>query len=370
MAELEQIFREKAQVDSILQAIKRSSKKQVTIMEVCGTHTMSIFRHGLRSILPDKIRLVSGPGCPVCVTSQTDIDRMISLAETEEVIVATFGDLLRVPGSNTSLLEARARGARVEIVYSPAEALTLSRKNPEKRVVFLGVGFETTAPTVAATILQAHAEGLRNFFVYSCHKVMPPALNALFEDETLTLQGLLCPGHVSTIIGTKAYEPLCSKFRIPCVIAGFEPVDILAGILLILRQTNNGRAQVENCYTRAVTREGNKRARQLMDKVFSLKPAQWRGLGTIDSSGLAIRDEFSHLDAEKHFDISVTDSKGPKGCICGQIIRAKASPTDCPLFATRCTPTSPVGPCMVSSEGTCSAYYRYGDHDKKRKDTP
>ena len=347
----------------VTRAIGELASMPMRFMEVCGTHTMSIFRHGLRSLLPKTLELVSGPGCPVCVTSQEDIDRMIAFSFKEEVIVATFGDLVRVPGSRTSLAEARASGARVEIVYSPANALEIASKNPDKQVVFLGVGFETTAPTVAATILEADARDIQNFSVFSTHKVMPPALDALFRDQELGIDGLLCPGHVSAIIGARAYEKICQEFDIPCVVAGFEPEDILRGVYHLVHQKVKGEARVENVYERAVTWEGNQNAIALMEKVFEKRDARWRGLGTIKGSGLAIRDDFSHLDAERRFDISLPEAKEKKGCLCGEIIRARALPPDCSLFGRACTPTSPVGPCMVSSEGTCSAYYRYGGHE-------
>ncbi len=353
---------EKDAVKRLSKAIEAAVSGPVRIMEVCGTHTMSIFRHGIRSLLPGKIELVSGPGCPVCVTSQEDIDRMIALSSLKDVTVATFGDLVRVPGSGKSLAQARAEGADVQIVYSPSDALDMALKNRHKKVVFLGVGFETTAPTVAATLLQARAAKTDNFFVYSCHKLMPPALDALFEHTDAKVDGLICPGHVSTIIGASAYEPIVRRFGLPCVVAGFEPLDILTAILLLVRQHSKGEARVENCYERAVSQKGNERARALMYKVFEPKGARWRGLGEIDESGLSIRDEFSNLDAEKRFEIKTCESEEPKGCMCGQIIRAEATPPDCPLFGKRCTPATPVGPCMVSSEGTCSAYFRYGNH--------
>ncbi len=353
---------EKDAVSRVSKAIKAAVSGPIRIMEVCGTHTMSIFRHGIRSLLPSKIELVSGPGCPVCVTSQEDIDRMIALSSLKDVTVATFGDLIRVPGSSKSLAQARAEGADVQIVYSPSDALDIAFRNRHKKVVFLGVGFETTAPTVAATLLQAQAKKTDNFFVYSCHKLMPPALDALFEHTDTKVDGLICPGHVSTIIGASAYEPIVRQFGLPCVVAGFEPLDILTAILHLVRQHAQGEARVENCYERAVSQKGNERARALMYMVFEPRSACWRGLGEINVSGLFIREEFSNLDAEKHFEIKTRKVREPLGCKCGQIIRAEATPLDCPLFGKRCTPTTPVGPCMVSSEGTCSAYFRYENH--------
>ncbi len=365
MPEMKDQSTEKIEIQRLVKDIKKLLPKPLKIMEVCGTHTMSIFRHGIRSLLPSEIQLVSGPGCPVCVTDQGDLDKMIGLAQNKDVVITTFGDLIRVPGSEGSLALARAEGAQVEIVYSPVDALGLAQKLPDKQVVFLGVGFETTAPTVAATILQAQALNLHNFSVFSCHKVMPPALEALFDHEDFAIDGLLCPGHVSSIIGAVAYEPLCKKFGIPCVIAGFEPIDILQGIFHLVLQISQSAPRVFNAYPRAVNRLGNPNALALMDKVFFKKNTEWRGLGTIKDSGLAIKKEFSRFDAEKRYDIETVCHQEPKGCICGEIIRARALPTDCPLFAKRCSPTTPVGPCMVSSEGTCSAYYRYGRDESK-----
>ncbi len=351
-------------IHGLVKSIRQHATRPMKFMEVCGTHTMSIFRHGIRSLLPDCIELVSGPGCPVCVTGQDDIDRMTGLCSKKGVIIATFGDMIRVPGSRTSLAEARALGARVEIVYSPSNALQLALKNPGQQVIFLGLGFETTAPAVAATILQANAMNVDNFSVYSCHKVMPPVLETLFQDNDLRVDGLLCPGHVSTIIGARAYEDFCSDFHIPCVIAGFEPLDIFRGIYHLVRQARAGQARVENVYERAVTSEGNRNALDLMDKVFVKEDASWRGLGIIKKSGLGISDKFSRLDAKKRFKIQTTATRMIKGCICGKIIKANARPADCPFFAETCTPANPVGPCMVSSEGACAAYYRYGGHVK------
>ncbi len=358
-------FQDKKHVDTLAKAIKALVSRPLKLMEVCGTHTMAIFRHGIRSLLPDGLELVSGPGCPVCVTSQDDLDRIMKLASVKEVVIATFGDLIRVPGSSGTLAQARAQGANVEIVYSPADALGLAKKMPQKQVVFLAVGFETTAPTVAATIMQAKAMDIENFSVYSCHKLMPPALDALFQDEDLGIDGLLCPGHVSSIIGSVAYEPLCKKYKMPCVIAGFEPVDILLGIYHLLLQIKDSSPQVVNAYQRAVPYNGNPNALSVMMQVFCEKDAIWRGLGKIEKSGLGIKDAFGHFDAGKRFPFSVLSRPEPKGCLCGDIIRARANPPDCPLFATKCTPVTPIGPCMVSSEGTCSAYYRYGRHENR-----
>jgi len=353
----------KETIKHLAREIERLATRPMKFMEVCGTHTMSIFRHGIRSVLPRTVELVSGPGCPVCVTSQEDIDWITGLASRHEIIISTFGDLLRVPGSKTSLADQRAKGAKVEVVYSPSNALDLARKHPDSQVVFLGVGFETTAPTVAATLLEANELGIENFSVFSCHKVMPPALKTLFQDEETGIDGLLCPGHVSTIIGARAFEPICTEFKMPCVVAGFEPLEILTGIYHLVRQAVSGKNKVENVYQGAVTWEGNTRAMELMERVFKAVDAKWRGLGTIKKSGLGIRNGLSHLDAQKRFEIELpSQQERPKGCMCGEIIRARATPLNCKLFARVCTPTTPVGPCMVSSEGACAAYYKYGDH--------
>ncbi len=354
-------YKDKKLVQAIASRLNMFQERPMRFMEVCGTHTMSIFRHGIRSILPSNVELVSGPGCPVCVTSQADIDAMIGLAGQPGVIVATFGDLLRVPGTKGSLASAKARGARVEIVYSPADALKIACANPDHDVVFLGIGFETTVPAVAAALLEARSRSIRNFFVFSSHKTMPRALHALLADPELRIDGLLCPGHVSTIIGAKAYEPLAETKNVPCVIAGFEPADILQGIYMLAKQVYEGRHGVENCYSRAVTWHGNERAIKVMERAFEPCDAVWRGLGKIDSSGLAISPTLSMHDASKHFGMwsQTTVTPDPRGCLCGEVIKGKKRPPECPLFSRACTPTSPVGPCMVSSEGSCAAYFRY-----------
>lgn len=353
-------FRDKKYVDPLIREISCLADIPLRIMEVCGTHTMAIFRHGLRSLLPKNIELISGPGCPVCVTSSSHVDAFVDIARQDGVQVAIFGDLFRVPGSKGTLAAAQSDGARVEVVYSPMDALQLAVKEPQTMTVFLSVGFETTIPLVAATILDARRQEVKNFAVFSSHKIMPPALDALLVDPELRLSGLLCPGHVSTIIGVKAYEPLAEKMKMPCVVAGFEPVDVLQAILLLVRQVKEKRAEAENGYGRAVTWEGNTRARQLMKEVFRDGDAHWRGLGVIEGSGMFIRDEFSSFDAEKRFDVQLQQTPEPKGCLCGAILKGRNSPPDCPLFGKRCIPLNPVGPCMVSNEGTCAAFYRYG----------
>ena len=352
-------FRSRAVTAPLVEEIVRSLVKPVRIMEVCGTHTMSIFRHGIRSLLPDGITLLSGPGCPVCVTPADHIDAFLAAAEHPEVTIATFGDLIRVPGSHDSLAAARARGARVEIVYSPMDALVMAKKEPERIVLFPAIGFETTVPTIAATILQAERLGIENFVIIAACKTMPQALETLMADPDLHIDGLLCPGHVSAIIGSDAYLPFAQRHNLACAVAGFEPADILAGLLSLIRQINAGEPRVENCYTRAVTDTGNLNARNLIQKVFQPADSPWRGLGIIPGSGLVLRPEYRRFDAMTRLGLTVQPAQEPKGCRCGDILKGRLLPPDCPLYGTACTPLKPVGPCMVSNEGTCAAYYRY-----------
>jgi hydrogenase expression/formation protein HypD len=352
-------FRSREITAPLLEEINRSLVRPVRIMEVCGTHTMSIFRHGIRSLLPEGITLLSGPGCPVCVTPSSHIDAFLQAARLPGVTIATFGDLIRVPGSEGSLAAARAAGARVEIVYSPMDALVLAQKEPERRVLFPAIGFETTAPAIAATILQADRLGLSNFLIIAAAKTMPRALEALLADSDLQVDGLLCPGHVSAIIGAGAYRPLAEKHRLACAVAGFEPADILAGLLSLIRQIHAQKPEVDNCYTRAVSVEGNARAQGLIDEVFEPADSEWRGLGTIDGSGLMLREKYRRFDGMRQLAITAQPSREPKGCRCGEILKGRLLPPDCPLYGTACTPLRPIGPCMVSSEGTCAAYHRY-----------
>ncbi len=343
----------------IIDRIKAVSQRPVRLMEVCGTHTMSIFKSGIRSVLPDTISLLSGPGCPVCVTSQNEIDAFIELARTDGVILATFGDLLRVPGTDSSLQKERANGSDIRIVYSAFDALEIARKNPDNQIVFLGVGFETTAPTIAASILSARKMQLSNFSVFSAHKRVPPALDRLMEARDLKIYGFLLPGHVSVIIGSKAYLPLVEHYQIPCTVAGFETADIFQAILILIEQIEAENAVLENAYPRAVTFDGNKKAQKIMEDVFDSVDVNWRGLGTIPNSGLKIKKEFASFDAEKIFELTVQGAENPKGCACGKILTGLISPPECPLYKKVCTPMDPIGPCMVSSEGTCAAYYKY-----------
>ena len=352
-------YRDPGIAEKLSGRIRDLSRKETRLMEVCGTHTMSIFRHGIRSLLPSNISLISGPGCPVCVTSQGEIDACIAIARMEGVIVTTFGDLMRVPGSDSSLQKERAKGGEIQVVYSTFDALEVARKNPAKKVVFLGVGFETTAPTVAASILEAQRMGFDNYSVFSAHKLVPPALKALVGREGVAVDGLILPGHVSVIIGTRPYAFLPEVFRMPCAVAGFEPVDLLQAILSLCSQIEGSAATVANCYSRAVTLDGNRKAKEAMSKVFEVRHAVWRGLGTIPSSGLGVREVFSAHDAEKVLGIRIPESEEPRKCSCGEILTGRKIPPQCALYGKACTPADPVGPCMVSSEGTCAAYYKY-----------
>ena len=343
----------------IVDGIILDSKKPVRLMEVCGTHTVSIFRSGIRSLLPDTIKLLSGPGCPVCVTAQSEIDAFMELAGMDDLIITTFGDLMRVPGTNSSLQKEHAKGRDIRMVYSSTDALEIAQKNPDKQVVFLGVGFETTAPTIAASIHMAKQMNVTNYSVFSAHKRVPPALAALLETGGIRVDGFLLPGHVSTIIGANAYDHVCEAYHLPCVVAGFEPMDILQAISMLVKDIQAGAATVKNAYVRAVTPSGNQKALELMNSVFEPMDASWRGIGLIPASGLKIRNAYSAYDAQKVFDIRLKESEEPKGCECGNILMGQKEPPECPLYAKVCTPTGPVGPCMVSSEGTCAAYYKY-----------
>jgi hydrogenase expression/formation protein HypD len=352
-------YRDGAVARALSEKIRDISTKRVRLMEICGTHTMAIFRHGIRSLLPETIELVSGPGCPVCVTAMEEIDRAVKLARTKGVIVTTFGDMIRVPGSVSSLQMEQAEGAIVKMVYSTFDALKIASENRDREVVFLGIGFETTAPTVAAAIQTAHAGGNNNFSVLSAHKLLPPAMNALLSGGSSIVDGFICPGHVTTIIGTSSYEKVVEQYHAPCVVTGFEPVDILQGILMLVEQLESGRAEVEIQYTRAVSPEGNPGARAIMEKVFEPCDAPWRGLGKIPGSGLAIRESYAAFDAGNRFDLEVPAAHEPPGCLCAQVLRGAATPPECKFFRNACTPGTPIGPCMVSSEGTCAAYFKY-----------
>ncbi len=352
-------YRDPAISQHLVRQIKATSHKPVRLMEVCGTHTMAIFRHGIRALLPASITLLSGPGCPVCVTAQGDIDAFVDLSRRKDVTLTTFGDLMRVPGSGSSLQRESAEGADVRVVYSVMDAVQLARQAPDRQVVFLGVGFETTAPTIAASILAAQQMALENFTVYCAHKTVPVALSALMDNPQVKIDGFLLPGHVSVIIGLNAYRPFFDQHRTPSVVAGFEPVDILRGVLELVAMIERGAPELSNAYPRAVTHQGNTQARQIMAKVFEPCDASWRGLGIIPGSGLTLRPELAAFDAVQRFGLAVSDTPEPKGCACGDILSGTKIPPECALFRKLCTPMNPVGPCMVSSEGTCAAYYRY-----------
>ncbi|MGI2335969.1 MAG: hydrogenase formation protein HypD [Dehalogenimonas sp.] len=355
-------FRDSALAQKLLENIRRKSKTPANIMEFCGGHTVAIFRYGLRELLPAHLKLLSGPGCPVCVTASADLDKVMALAAIPEVVITTFGDLIKVPASYSSLDRARAAGADVRTVYSTLDALDIARQNPDKKVVFVGIGFETTAPTIAAAILQAAAEKLPNFSVLSLHKVTPPVTKVLLDAGEVKLQGIICPGHVSAIIGADAWEFIPERYGIACAVSGFEPLDVLQCVNLIVEQIETGIPKVETAYSRAVKAEGNPIALNMLATVFEPAAANWRGIGDIPGSGLRIRPEYTPYDADKLFDIKIgRPSLEPNGCLCGEIIRAVKTPEDCKLFRKVCTPENPVGPCMVSSEGSCAAYYHFAE---------
>ena len=333
--------------------------RDVSVMEVCGTHTVSIFRHGIRSLLPDNLRLVSGPGCPVCVTAQRYIDAAIGLASRSDVITTTYGDMMRVPGRMGNLETQRASGGDVRVVYSIREALQLARREPNRTVMFVAVGFETTAPATAVAIREASADRIDNFCVLPAHKWVVPAMMALLDAEDVPLNGFLCPGHVSVIIGTEAYRPIVERHHRPCVVAGFEPQQIMRGLLHLARQLERGEARLDNVYGVAVGDEGNPAAKAILDDVFEVSDGVWRSMGVIPRSGMAIRREYARYDALERFGVELEADVDPPGCLCGEVIQGKTTPPECGLFGTTCTPLQPIGPCMVSSEGTCSAWFKY-----------
>ncbi|MFC1735627.1 hydrogenase formation protein HypD [Candidatus Hydrogenedentota bacterium] len=334
-------------------------KGALTFMEVCGTHTAAARRHSIHQILPDSVKLISGPGCPVCVTPIRDIDLFVALASRPDVIFATFGDLIRVPGSAMSLEQARTQGADVRIMYSPLDAIKIARQNPSCNVVFPAVGFETTAPTFAACIQAAKSEGIKNFFIVPANKTMPGAMRWLLDSGDIKIDGFMCPGHVSIVIGMKPYHALAEKYGMPFVVAGFEPLDILSAIKVLIESA--GRSAVENTYSRVVKEEGNVKARTVMSEVFEECDSEWRGLGVIPGSGLALREEYHAFDAIHALPVELPDPKPePAGCMCGAILRGTARPGDCRFFGEACRPDSPIGPCMVSTEGACATYYKYG----------
>ena len=332
----------------------------IKLMEVCGTHTHAIAKNGIKSIIPDNIKLISGPGCPVCVTSQNEIDKAIWLASQENVIFCTFGDMLRVPGINGNSLEKlKSEGKDIRIVLSPFDSIKIAQNNPEKNVIFMATGFETTSPTVAATILKADELNLKNFFIFSTHKLIIPAIEKLLEDKDLQIDGFILPGHVSVIIGKEPYEFIAKRYKKAGVITGFEASDILKGIYLLLKQIKEKNFKIEIQYKRAVSEKGNQKALEVLFKVFEPCDSEWRGIGKIEKSGLKLKKEFEKFDASLKFNIPEINSKENPKCICGEILKGIKEPIDCKLFRKVCNPLNPVGPCMVSSEGTCAAYFKY-----------
>lgn len=342
-----------------LRAAAREVGRPVTYMEVCGTHTMSAFRCGLHSLMPDNVTLLSGPGCPVCVTAQADIDLMIQLAAEHDVTMCTYGDMLRVPGKRGSLEKARSRGADIRAVYSTLDALKFARAHADRQVVFAAVGFETTAPMTAGAILEAARTGVDNFSVLVSHKRVVPAMLALLAAGEVKLDGFLCPGHVSIIIGSAAYQPIVDDYRLPCVITGFEDAQMSAGLAALTELTRDGTPELVNAYPEAVTADGNRVAAGVIDKVFEPGTVRWRGIGDIPDSGLVLREAYREFDAASRFGLVAAADREPAKCLCGKVISGLVTPDQCELFGSACTPINPIGPCMVSSEGTCQAWFKY-----------
>ena len=349
---------------NIIQEIRRIQTRPWVIMEVCGGQTHSIVKHGLDYLLPETLELVHGPGCPVCVTSLEMIDKAHAIARRADVIFTSFGDMLRVPGSEADLFAIKSQGADVRIVYSPLDCLKIAKANPDKKVVFFAVGFETTAPANAMSVWQARREGVKNFSILVSHVLVPPAIAAILQSPQNRVQGFLGPGHVCAIMGYSVYEAISARYQVPIVVTGFEPLDILEGTLMTVRQLEAGNAVVENQYARAVEREGNRVAQNLVSEVFEICDRKWRGVGSIPKSGYRLRYEFRDHDAERLFEVEEIDTKEPAICISGQILKGIKKPHDCPAFGTLCTPQSPLGATMVSAEGACAAYYAYGRHLK------
>lgn len=342
-----------------LKDIETLTTRNITIMEVCGTHTMSICKNGIKELLPKNIRLISGPGCPVCVTPQSYIDTAIELSNRKNVIITTFGDMINVPGSVSSLKIQRALGSDIRVVYSPIDSLKIAKQNLDKEIVFLGVGFETTAPIIALSILKAKYENISNFSVFQSMKTMPSVMKKLVKDEEVNIDGFLCPGHVSVITGARSFEFLSKEFNIPCVVAGFEYNDIIYAIYIIAHMIAEGTSEVKNIYGRFVKYEGNERAQNTIIKVFTSAGSTWRGLGYIEGTGLEFRKEYKIYDAKEKYNLHIVDSEMASGCICGEVLKGTKEPTDCKLFSKVCNPSNPVGACMVSQEGTCGIYYKF-----------
>jgi hydrogenase expression/formation protein HypD len=352
-------YRDGELAQKLAREIHRITTKSWTIMEVCGGQTHAIVKFGIDELLPKQITLIHGPGCPVCVTPLEMIEKALEIAARPGVIFTSFGDMLRVPGSTTDLLSVKAKGGDVRIIYSPLDAVKLAEQNPDKEVVFFGVGFETTAPATAMAVFQTAQKGLRNFSLLVSHVLVPPAIDALMASSDCRVQAFLAAGHVCAVMGYEEYPPLAAKYRVPIVVTGFEPLDILHGILMVVQQLEAGRAEVENQYARSVRREGNQPAQELIRKVFKVVPRQWRGVGEIPRSGLGLADEYATYDAERKFGVADRWVAEPADCIAGQILQGLKKPPECPAFGGKCTPEHPLGATMVSSEGACAAYYRY-----------
>jgi hydrogenase expression/formation protein HypD len=354
-------FRDPALARRLLDDITTRSTRPVSLMEFCGGHTHAILKFGIRQLLPPTIKLLSGPGCPVCVTANADLDRAIAIAQLPDVITTTFGDMLRVPGSRSSLQQARAEGADVRIVYSTLDAVQMARQNPDRRVVFVGVGFETTAPTVAAAVLEAETLGLTNFTIFSMHKLTPPATQAILRAGEVRLSGIIGPGHVTTIIGSDAWQFLPRDHGIAMAVAGFEPLDILRGVRSLVEQAESNQPTVTNTYSRSVRPAGNQTALDIMTRVFEVSDVEWRGLGRVPDSGLLLRQQYARYDAARVFPVDAGPVCEHKGCRCGEVLRGVVIPPECSLFRSVCTPQNPIGPCMVSAEGACAAFFLYGE---------
>jgi hydrogenase expression/formation protein HypD len=347
---------------AIAERIARRVTRPWVLMEVCGGQTHTLMRYGIDELLPKEIELVHGPGCPVCVTPLEMVDRAIRIASLPGVIFTSYGDMLRVPGSQLDLFQARANGADVRIVYSPLEALKIARANPNRRIVFFGVGFETTAPANAMAVWQAKREGLTNFSMIVAHVLVPPAMRLILRSPTNRVQGFIGPGHVCTVMGFQEYEELSKEFRVPIVVGGFEPLDLLEAIAMLAAQLEEGRAEIENQYSRSVNYEGNLTAQRILREVFEVSDRKWRGIGSIESSGYRLRDEYAAFDAERVFGLEDLNAEEPKECISALVLQGLKKPVDCPAFGTRCTPMKPLGAPMVSTEGACAAYYQYRRH--------
>ncbi|MCK4665505.1 hydrogenase formation protein HypD [Candidatus Dependentiae bacterium] len=354
-------FRDK---NLVLNVIKNSNKLlddigQVNFMEVCGTHTVEIFKFGIKKLFNNNLNLISGPGCPVCVTGNRYLDTAIALSRRKDVIITTFGDMMRVPGSTSSLIEERSAGAEIKVLYSARDSLKIASDNPDKKVVFLGVGFETTAPTIASTVKLAEAQNINNFYVLTAHKTMPNAMAAILASEKVKINGFICPGHVSTITGIHIYDFIPEQFSVPCVVSGFEPLDIVQSIYSLCKQLYKNIAIVENTYSRVVRENGNQIAQQILVEVFEESDEDWRGIGIIPGSGLKFCEEYSRFDAFLQIPVDVEETIEPEGCRCGEVLRGIITPLECPLFKNGCSIDHPIGACMVSSEGTCAAYFKY-----------